>query len=96
MCTFLSASCLPVELPADGSHQQQAPGRILVCQGKACCKAGSQAVLQQVAAAADSQAFEVLPCECLGECKQVRSAANHRLSEHGYVLGTPKAARARW
>ncbi len=48
------------------------PGRVLVCQGGKCQAKGALGVLQAVsavAAGADS-AVQVLPCKCLGKCKE--------------------------
>jgi (2Fe-2S) ferredoxin len=52
-------------------QQYQATGRILVCQGKACMNKGGLGVLQAAShAASASPGIEVLPCKCLGKCKQ--------------------------
>lgn len=46
-------------------------GRILVCQGKACMAKGALQVLQAAShATAASPGIEVIPCKCLGKCKQ--------------------------
>jgi (2Fe-2S) ferredoxin len=52
-------------------QQYAATGRVLVCQGKACMRKGALQVLQAVShATATSPGLEVLPCKCLGKCKQ--------------------------
>jgi len=44
---------------------------ISVCQGKACCKAGSAAVLQELSGIAEANAgLEVATTKCLDRCKQ--------------------------
>jgi (2Fe-2S) ferredoxin len=52
-------------------QQYTATGRVLVCQGKACMRKGALQVLQAAShATAASPGVEVLPCKCLGKCKQ--------------------------
>lgn len=52
-------------------QQYSSTGRILVCQGKACMNKGALQVLQAAShAAAGSPGIEVIPCKCLGKCKQ--------------------------
>jgi (2Fe-2S) ferredoxin len=52
-------------------QQYATTGRVLVCQGKACMRKGALQVLQAVShATAASLGVEVLPCKCLGKCKQ--------------------------
>lgn len=52
-------------------QQYTTTGRVLVCQGKACLRKGALQVLQAVShATAASPGVEVLPCKCLGKCKQ--------------------------
>lgn len=46
-------------------------GRVLVCQGSKCQAKGALGVLQAVSAVAGgSEAVQVLPCKCLGKCKE--------------------------
>lgn len=53
------------------AQQYAAAGRVLVCQGKACVRKGALQVLQAVShVTAASPGIEVLPCKCLGKCKQ--------------------------
>lgn len=57
------------QLPPPTPHTTS--GRVLVCQGKACVRKGALQVLQAVShATAASPGVEVLPCKCLGKCKQ--------------------------
>lgn len=77
----MGSVCLQVPL-VDQEHPdvcQQLPpplqytttGRVLVCQGKACMRKGALQVLQAAShATAASPGVEVLPCKCLGKCKQ--------------------------
>lgn len=52
-------------------QQYSTTGRILVCQGKACMAKGGLQVIQAAShAAAGSTSIEVIPCKCLGKCKQ--------------------------
>jgi (2Fe-2S) ferredoxin len=52
-------------------QQYTTTGRVLVCQGKACMRKGALQVLQAAShATAASPEVEVLPCKCLGKCKQ--------------------------
>lgn len=52
-------------------QQYTTTGRVLVCQGKACMRKGALQVLQTVShATAAAPGVEVLPCKCLGKCKQ--------------------------
>ena len=65
------ADRLPIlgRLPPPAAYE--AAGRVLVCQGKACTARGGQAVLAAAAhAAAASPGIEVVPCKCMGRCKQ--------------------------
>lgn len=56
---------LPPPQPLEGK------GRILVCQGKACMGKGALQVLQAAShATAASPGIDVIPCKCLGKCKQ--------------------------
>eukprot|EP00879_Flechtneria_rotunda_P000193 GHRR01000265.1.p1 GENE.GHRR01000265.1~~GHRR01000265.1.p1 ORF type:complete len:262 (+),score=39.38 GHRR01000265.1:189-974(+) len=80
----IAASKLCLEVPQIATAQQHqvditqqppqhhtAAGCILVCQGKACMRKGGLQVLQAAShAASKSPALEVLPCKCLGKCKQ--------------------------
>ena len=46
-------------------------GRVVVCQGSKCLSKGGLAVLQEVSRVTSSSPnIEVLPCKCLGKCKQ--------------------------
>jgi (2Fe-2S) ferredoxin len=46
-------------------------GRVVVCQGSKCLAKGGLAVLQEVSkVTSNSPDIEVLPCKCLGKCKQ--------------------------
>lgn len=52
-------------------QQYTTTGRVLVCQGKACMRKGALQVLQAAShATAAAPGVEVLPCKCLGKCKQ--------------------------
>jgi (2Fe-2S) ferredoxin len=69
-------------------QQFNATGRILVCQGKACMNKGALGVLQAAShAAAASPNIEVLPCKCLGKCKQ-GPALRMRTQQPGCTLMT--------
>jgi (2Fe-2S) ferredoxin len=69
-------------------QQYNATGRILVCQGKACMNKGALGVLQAAShAAAASPGIEVLPCKCLGKCKQ-GPALRMRTQQPGCTLLT--------
>lgn len=75
-----AAAAAPITQPVvqDDICQQLPPpkpytttGRVLVCQGKACVRKGGLQVLQAVShATSASTGVEVLPCKCLGKCKQ--------------------------
>ncbi|KAF6259412.1 hypothetical protein COO60DRAFT_1513245 [Scenedesmus sp. NREL 46B-D3] len=74
------------QLPVPEQHN--ATGRILVCQGKACMNKGALGVLQAAShAAAASPGIEVLPCKCLGKCKQ-GPALRMRTQQPGCTLMT--------
>jgi (2Fe-2S) ferredoxin len=63
-------------------------GRILVCQGKACTAKGGLQVIQAAShAAAASPSIEVIPCKCLGKCKQ-GPAMRLRSEQPGCILLT--------
>jgi (2Fe-2S) ferredoxin len=69
-------------------QQYSATGRILVCQGKNCMNKGGLGVLQAAShAAAASPGIEVLPCKCLGKCKQ-GPALRMRTQQPGCTLLT--------
>eukprot|EP00775_Hariotina_reticulata_P008214 gene8214-8406_t len=52
-------------------QQYASTGRLLVCQGKACMAKGALQVLQAAShAVSASPGMEVLPCKCVGKCKQ--------------------------
>lgn len=52
-------------------QQYSNTGRILVCQGKACMSKGALPILQAAShAASASPGIEIIPCKCLGKCKQ--------------------------
>lgn len=58
----------PVFAPRNYSDVQ---GRVLVCQGSKCRAKGALGVLQAVSAVVgSSDDVAVLPCKCLGKCKQ--------------------------
>jgi (2Fe-2S) ferredoxin len=52
-------------------REYESTGRLLVCQGKACMAKGALQVLQAAShAVSASPGMEVLPCKCVGKCKQ--------------------------
>lgn len=62
---------LDISAPQYAPRDYEVPGRILVCQGSKCQKLGALGVLQAVSAVtAGSDAVQVLPCKCLGKCKE--------------------------
>lgn len=71
------------------------PGTILVCQGSKCQSAGALEVLQTVSAVAGTSAVvDVMPCKCLGKCKQgpalrVKSTAGGQPSNTLYTAVAP-------
>lgn len=69
-------------------QQYSSTGRILVCQGKSCMAKGGLSVLRAAShAAAASPGIEVLPCKCLGKCKQ-GPALRMRAQQPGCTLLT--------
>lgn len=53
------------------AKQFQGSGRVMVCQGSKCRGKGALDVLHAVSAlSTNSPGIEVLPCKCLGKCKQ--------------------------
>lgn len=62
-----------LELPNldDPAPEYVGTGRVLVCQGSKCQREGALGVLQTVSALTRaSDGIDVLPCKCLGKCKQ--------------------------
>lgn len=77
----LTGKAMPAQLPDldqfDLDSEEFAPrsyetaGRVLVCQGKKCQAKGALGVLQAVSAVSGgSDSVQVLPCKCLGKCKE--------------------------
>lgn len=65
------ADMLDVSDPEYAPRSYEVQGRVLVCQGSKCRAKGALGVLQAVSAVAGgSDNVQVLPCKCLGKCKE--------------------------
>ncbi|KAJ9519104.1 hypothetical protein QJQ45_007664 [Haematococcus lacustris] len=62
---------LDLELPEYAPRSYEQEGRVLVCQGSKCRAKGAVGVLRAVSAiTSGSEAVDVLPCKCLGKCRE--------------------------
>lgn len=66
--------------PEFAARDYETPGKVWVCTGSKCRAKGASELLQAVSMVAGSSAVEIVPCKCLGKCKE---GAVMRVKEQG-------------